>query len=48
MPEQMRDLIADARLRRHGWIAFERGVRRAALRLIREQDARVGAADELF
>jgi hypothetical protein len=33
--EQVRVLLVDARLRRHGWARFEAGTRRAALRIIR-------------
>jgi hypothetical protein len=34
IPEDVRRLLAEARLRRHGWDRFEAGTRRAALRQI--------------
>lgn len=35
-PEEMR-VLAEARLRRHGWARFEAGTRRTALRMARTQ-----------
>jgi hypothetical protein len=34
-PPEAARLLAEARLRRHGWTRFEAGTRRAALRIIR-------------
>jgi hypothetical protein len=38
IPEDVRRLLAEARLRRHGWTRFEAGTRRAALRQIRRMN----------
>lgn len=38
MPEDVRQLLAEARLRRHGWDQFERGLRRSAVRQIRAME----------
>ncbi|MFI9154503.1 hypothetical protein [Streptomyces sp. NPDC053367] len=35
-PEEVRRLLAEARLRRHGWARFEDGARRTAQRLARK------------
>jgi hypothetical protein len=38
IPEEARRILAEARLRRHGWTRFDHGVRRAALRQIRRMN----------
>lgn len=38
IPEDARRILAEARLRRHGWHRFEEGGRRAALRQLRRMN----------